>query len=823
LGTLDEGERPWLISRRRLLERLDGERATTIALVAPAGFGKSTLAHQFVQMKPGVHAWLACTPALTDTSRLARRLVEAIDVGAESEPRSAVVDDRTSLSTEDVQHALKRWSSDSWLVIDDYEQIVGASSAEQFISELIIGTGLNTIVASRLRPTWLTARRLTYGEVAEMTSDDLAMSSAEASNVFRAIGREPTDGLISLAGGWPAALTLLALAGGGGDSVAVTLERFVADEVFESVTSQAQSALALLAGLPEIDPSVAEVLLGADLARSSLGVAQEAGILTRLGGRPALHPLVRRYLLGQPLEPEFVSDLHAACLQLASVGRWDALFAVVARTESAELMAALLTSGVRVALDEGRAADVERWLRHARERRMCAPLVSLAEAELSLRSGYYAQSEVLAADAARLLGDHPEAETWALLTAGRAAHLGGREHQAVEYYRLARTSAPTDSERREADWGELNGAIDLELPEAADLLARLRGSERSTPGDRVEVASRSLMLGARVGSLEALDEARTVVQVLPYVTDPVARTSFRNIFAYACAIAGDYGDALDALDALEADAESQHLAFALPYVSCARAVVNVGQRDFDAAFERLASAESDARRLPDNHILGMCAAIRSRALIALGHFTEAVAASSFRHPSLIKSMQAELLMTRALALACAQQERDASALAAEARSLSNAVEIVGIGACVDAINSARSGAAEAERIAMQAARVAAESRYVDGLIAAYRGFPDLARRIACEEQYAAWLLDLMRRTNDEGISRVVGLGRRGGERHLTRREAEVFALLREGCSNKEIGARLFITEDTAKQHVYKIFRKLDVKSRTEAALKNPEF
>lgn len=54
---------------------------------------------------------------------------------------------------------------------------------------------------------------------------------------------------------------------------------------------------------------------------------------------------------------------------------------------------------------------------------------------------------------------------------------------------------------------------------------------------------------------------------------------------------------------------------------------------------------------------------------------------------------------------------------------------------------------------------------------------------------------------------------------LTRREKEVLAELVEGQSNKEIGARLFISEKTVKTHISNILRKLHVKDRTQAAIK----
>jgi DNA-binding NarL/FixJ family response regulator len=53
---------------------------------------------------------------------------------------------------------------------------------------------------------------------------------------------------------------------------------------------------------------------------------------------------------------------------------------------------------------------------------------------------------------------------------------------------------------------------------------------------------------------------------------------------------------------------------------------------------------------------------------------------------------------------------------------------------------------------------------------------------------------------------------------LTAREEEILKLLATGDSNREIGRRLSISEQTVKNHVASIFRKLQVNDRTKAAL-----
>ncbi|MGE5509584.1 MAG: response regulator transcription factor [Chitinophagales bacterium] len=57
---------------------------------------------------------------------------------------------------------------------------------------------------------------------------------------------------------------------------------------------------------------------------------------------------------------------------------------------------------------------------------------------------------------------------------------------------------------------------------------------------------------------------------------------------------------------------------------------------------------------------------------------------------------------------------------------------------------------------------------------------------------------------------------------LTQRERDVLRLIVAGRTNRQIGEELYISPETVKSHVMHILRKLDVTSRTQAALRGRE-
>jgi DNA-binding NarL/FixJ family response regulator len=57
---------------------------------------------------------------------------------------------------------------------------------------------------------------------------------------------------------------------------------------------------------------------------------------------------------------------------------------------------------------------------------------------------------------------------------------------------------------------------------------------------------------------------------------------------------------------------------------------------------------------------------------------------------------------------------------------------------------------------------------------------------------------------------------------LSERELEILGIIATGASNKEVAAQLYIAEGTVKNHVTNILGKMNVRDRTQAALKGKE-
>jgi LuxR family maltose regulon positive regulatory protein len=194
MGTTATVEQTPALQRRRIIERprllalLDESTARVRTLVAPAGYGKTTLADQWVAKAGRRATWFTARRASADVAALAwgiaQASVEIVD-GCDARLREhlrAVPAPAESVETlaELLAEDLEAWPEDSWLVVDEYQEVSRAADAERFIAALVAASPVQLLIASRQRPSWITTKGILYGEVLELNQTALAMDSREA-------------------------------------------------------------------------------------------------------------------------------------------------------------------------------------------------------------------------------------------------------------------------------------------------------------------------------------------------------------------------------------------------------------------------------------------------------------------------------------------------------------------------------------------------------------------------------------------------------------------------------------------------------------------
>ncbi len=217
--------RPWdgSVVRARLVESLVGHAdVPVVAVVAPAGYGKSTLLQQWTDRDPRAFAWLHLdmqdndpTVLLTELALAIGRVfpVDAAVLRSFTAPRHSFVGAIARLVS-----VLDESPEAGVLVLDDIHRLQNAECRD-IIAAVVERLPRDWQVAiagrERLEP-WLPVARLrAEARVAEIGAEDLTMDDEEASELLDAAGvvldRSDVVALNRRAEGWPVALYLAAL------------------------------------------------------------------------------------------------------------------------------------------------------------------------------------------------------------------------------------------------------------------------------------------------------------------------------------------------------------------------------------------------------------------------------------------------------------------------------------------------------------------------------------------------------------------------------------------------------------------------------------
>jgi LuxR family maltose regulon positive regulatory protein len=833
---------PRHVRRPRLTKLLDEARGQAIVITAPAGYGKTALAAEWLERNSRV-AWFRASPASADLVAFCVGICEALKPivphagdRLRRRVRSGEVPDQSARRlAELLADDLARWPEDSWLVVDDYHLVADSAAVEEFIDWLLTLAPLRLVATTRRRPTWATARRILYSEVTEVTREQLAMTNEEASQVLSEYSDEATRRLIAQAQGWPVLIGLAALSTSTAlpdDRISETLFRYFAEEVFRSEPAEVQEFMLAAAVPPGIDAATATELLELEHAEDAVERLEGEGLLQSAGhGSFYFHPLLRDFLLRKLRfeNPLLASRLHERAIAAArAAGRPDEAFELATQGGRLDLAADVLAESGGSLLDAGRIETVDRWLGVCAALAPRRPALMIAKAEVLIRQGHLREAWAVARELAAQLPETNEHASPAWHLAARASHLLAEEEQALECHLKAAATARTPHERANALWGAATVASLLEDDAVVDgVIAEMEEIAEGSVQAQLQLISAYVFRGSHRGSLAGIwKKVDPLVPLVDAAPDPMAKGSFFIAGAYVFSSRAHYRAARELIE--RGLAELEELRFGRikrAFCLCQLAKADIGLRRFGDAEKALREITQTISEtgifVPEDGIL------RMKLLLAKGAFEDELSSfDGFHGDPGAGTVHGEYLGLVAIANAAAGREAEAAAAAARAREVSRAIEARFYSRWADMISRLHAEG-RSEAVAKEARRLMDETTAADihdALVLAYRAFPPLLELLAADHQARPAVRALVEAANDHALAKHAGLTVNGDGRSagalasLTPRENEVLELMAEGLANAEIARRLFISEKTAKVHVYHIFEKLGVATRVQAVL-----
>jgi LuxR family maltose regulon positive regulatory protein len=476
--------RPGTVRRSSLIERLARDDSRPIvSVVAPSGYGKTTLLSQWAERNGQAFAWVSVEEPDNDPKVLLTYVAKALDA---IEPIGGRVFDALASPVSSVPGsvvprlgaAFSSMTSPVVLVLDDVHALRNRE-ARAAVSVLAdhVPIGSRLALAGRTEPPLRIARLRAEGKILEIGPGDLSLTSDEASSLLRnadvTLGEDEVAELHRRTEGWPAGLYLAALylkEGGPLGRAAVSFggdDRFVSEYMeseFLSRISQRQRAfLTQTAVLERMCGPLCEAVLDlpgsavilADLARSNLLLVP----LDRRGQWYRYHHLFRDMLLAEleRLEPGLMRVLRcrAAGWCLRNGLPEEALEYSIAAGD-ADAVAGIAEKRWLLAYRQGRITTLQRWFGWLEGRGAIGghPMAAVVASILSAVAARPVQAERWAdavdrwqyGDATR--PDDPVAEAWAaalraLMCRRGAERMRADADEAARRFTAQNIAAPT--------------------------------------------------------------------------------------------------------------------------------------------------------------------------------------------------------------------------------------------------------------------------------------------------------------------------------------------------------------------------------------------
>lgn len=328
--------RPGLVERTTLIERLAAVAdARTVTIVAPPGYGKTTLMSLWKEQESRPTGWLSLDRYDNDPAILHSNVAAALQhsgmLGELSAGDTRIPSDLViSYGVARLADALDTQGAAGVLMLD-HAEVVQSRASNDAIAELAarLPPTVQFVIASRTSVRLPVGRLRAEGGLLELTATDLAMGRAEALQLLANAGVDielELDELIEHTEGWPAGLYLVASGVKAGSARQATLrisgkDRFVADylreEVLGGVSGAHLSFLLRTSILDQFCGPLCDAVLGVTGSAQTIEHLEASNLLVvpldRSRDWYRYHHLLQEFLQAELIrrEPDLVAELHS--------------------------------------------------------------------------------------------------------------------------------------------------------------------------------------------------------------------------------------------------------------------------------------------------------------------------------------------------------------------------------------------------------------------------------------------------------------------------------------------------------------------------------
>ncbi|MEJ7839834.1 MAG: AAA family ATPase, partial [Thermomicrobiales bacterium] len=327
------------VSRAALVDRLAaGTSGKATIIVAPAGWGKTSLLAEWMASTSRTVAWLPLEARDNDRARALRLLAMAMNQAVPGLADDVLAALRTSYlpSIEDIValliDAMRSTGANFVQVIDDLQHLNDPEllrGLQALVAEA--PDSVSFVLSGRTDPPFNLSRWRVQGDVTDIRIDDLRFSTDEATTLFgqdreSGFDRNAVEQIVARTEGWAAGIRIAALTlrGNAGDAADFPMIHgtqreiagFLCEEVFSCQPAEMQEFLLQVSVFEKISGPFGDAVLGRSDTQLLLERATEANLFmvpcNCSQNMYRIHQLFRDYLLAelQRRHPMAANELH---------------------------------------------------------------------------------------------------------------------------------------------------------------------------------------------------------------------------------------------------------------------------------------------------------------------------------------------------------------------------------------------------------------------------------------------------------------------------------------------------------------------------------